>query len=240
MRLEALLRLAGLNDPVEGGGPEVGRVVHDSRVVVTGDLFCCVPGDTYDGHDFAEGAVMAGAAAVLAERTLDLPVPVVIVNSVRRAMPHLVAAAERWPSRELDLVGVTGTNGKTSVVHLLDAVLERAGRTTATHGTLSGGRTTPEATDLQPLLRSWVATGVDAAAIEVSSHALCNTESTGRPSLLWDSPTSAGTTWIITNRWMATRQPKHDYSTGRSLTMQWWLSPTRRDVGWRTEPGKLR
>jgi UDP-N-acetylmuramoyl-L-alanyl-D-glutamate--2,6-diaminopimelate ligase len=172
VRLEALLRSAGLNDPVEGGGPEVGRVVHDSRVVVTGDLFCCVPGDTYDGHDFAEGAVTAGAVAVLAERTLDLPVPVVIVNSVRRAMPHLVAAAERWPSRELDLVGVTGTNGKTSVVHLLDAVLERAGRTTATHGTLSGGRTTPEATDLQPLLRSWVATGVDAAAIEVSSHAL--------------------------------------------------------------------
>ena len=172
MRLEALLRSAGLDDPVEGGGPEVGRVAHDSRVVVTGDLFCCVPGDTHDGHDFAEGAVTAGAAAVLAERPLDLPVPVVIVNSVRRAMPHLVAAAEGWPSRDLDLVGVTGTNGKTSVVHLLDAVLECAGRTTATHGTLSGGRTTPEATDLQPLLRSWVATGVDAAAIEVSSHAL--------------------------------------------------------------------
>ena len=62
MRLEALLRSAGLDDPVEGGDPEVGRVAHDSRVVVTGDLFCCVPGDTHDGHDFAEGAVTARAA----------------------------------------------------------------------------------------------------------------------------------------------------------------------------------
>ena len=172
MRLKALLRSAGLDDPIGGSGSEVDRVVHDSRVVASGDLFCCIPGTTYDGHEFAERAVRAGAVAVIAERTLDLPVPVVIADSVRRVMPHLAAAVEGWPSRNLDLVGVTGTNGKTSVVHLLDAVLERAGRTTATHGTLSGGRTTPEATDLQPLLRSWVATGVDAAAIEVSSHAL--------------------------------------------------------------------
>ncbi len=172
MRLKALLHSAGLEDPIEGSGPEVDRVVHDSRVVASGDLFCCIPGSTYDGHEFAERAVRAGAAAVIAERALDLPVPVVIVDSVRREMPHLAAAVEGWPSRNLDLVGVTGTNGKTSVVHFLDAVLERAGRTTATHGTLSGGRTTPEATDLQPLLRSWVAMGVDAAAIEVSSHAL--------------------------------------------------------------------
>ena len=90
MRLKALLRSAGLDDPIGGSGSEVDRVVHDSRVVASGDLFCCVPGSTYDGHEFAEGAVRAGAIAVIAERTLDLPVPVVIADSVRRVMLSLI------------------------------------------------------------------------------------------------------------------------------------------------------
>ena len=70
--MKALLHSAGFDDPIGGSGPEVGRVVHDSRVVASGDLFCCVPGTTYDGHEFAERAVRAGAVAVIAERTLDL------------------------------------------------------------------------------------------------------------------------------------------------------------------------
>tara|TARA_A100001037_G_scaffold265315_1_gene256719 strand:- start:287 stop:676 length:390 start_codon:yes stop_codon:yes gene_type:complete len=87
-------------------------------------------------------------------------------------MPLLAAASFGHPSASLDLVGVTGTNGKTSVVHLLGSVLASAGRRAATWGTLSGVRTTPESTDLQATLAGWVSDGVEVGAMEVSSHAL--------------------------------------------------------------------
>ena len=155
MRLGALLRAAGVADPAmpaDSDGPEVAGVAHDSRQVGTGDVFCCVPGASHDGHDFAAAAVRAGACAVVGERPLDLPVPTVVVPSVRSTMALMAAAAHGWPSHQLELVGVTGTNGKTSVVHLLTSILAIDGRRTAAHGTLSGGRTTPEATDLQAML----------------------------------------------------------------------------------------
>jgi len=164
--------------PDGGGSVDVAGISHDSRTVRTGDLFCCVPGAIHDGHDHAASAVAAGAVAVLAERPLGddrltaSGVPVVVVPSVRRAMPLLAASVHGHPSDSLDLVGVTGTNGKTSVVHLLGAVLEAASRRTATWGTLSGPRTTPESTELQATLAGWASQGVEAAAIEVSSHAL--------------------------------------------------------------------
>ncbi len=162
----------------EGGSVDVSGISHDSRAVRPGDLFCCVSGAVHDGHDHAASAVAAGAVALLAERPLHddrspAPgVPVVVVPSVRRAMPLLAAALHGHPSGLIDLVGVTGTNGKTSVVHLLGAVLESAGLRTATWGTLAGARTTPESTDLQATLSGWASEGVAAAAMEVSSHAL--------------------------------------------------------------------
>jgi UDP-N-acetylmuramoyl-L-alanyl-D-glutamate--2,6-diaminopimelate ligase len=175
MRLGALLRAAGIDGSIPDPAPstpEVTGVVHDSRSVRPGDLFCCIPGAAHDGHDFASLAVVGGAHAILSERPLDLPVPTIVVPSVRKAMPLLAAALHGWPSRHLGLVGVTGTNGKTSVVHLLSWILASAGLRTDAHGTLSGGRTTPEATDLQAMFGRWVSDGVEAAAIEVSSHAL--------------------------------------------------------------------
>lgn len=175
MRLGALLRAAGIDGSIPDPAPstpEVTGVVHDSRSVRPGDLFCCIPGAAHDGHDFASLAVVGGAHAILGERPLDLPVPTIVVPSVRKAMPLLAAALHGWPSRHLGLVGVTGTNGKTSVVHLLSWILASAGLRTDAHGTLSGGRTTPEATDLQAMFGRWVSDGVEAAAIEVSSHAL--------------------------------------------------------------------
>ncbi len=173
MRLAALLAAAGV-EPVElVGDPDVARVVHDSRRVSDGDLFCCVPGADHDGHDFAADAVASGAAAVLLERPVgDLTVPTVMVPSARAAMGPLAAALHDWPSRTIDLVGVTGTNGKTSVVHLLRSILETSGLRAASWGTLSGDRTTPEGPDLQETIARWVDDGVQAAAIEVSSHAL--------------------------------------------------------------------
>ena len=175
MRLGSLLSAAGINATLletEAASIEVARVSHDSRSVQSGDLFCCVPGASHDGHDFASEAVRCGASVLVCERPLGLTAPTVIVPSVREAMPLLAAAIHGWPSRHLSLVGVTGTNGKTSVVHLLSWILARSGMSTEVHGTLSGGRTTPEATDLQSMFGRWVADGVEAAAIEVSSHAL--------------------------------------------------------------------
>ena len=175
MRLGSLLSAAGINATLletEAASIEVARVSHDSRSVHSGDLFCCVPGASHDGHDFASEAVRCGASVLMCERPLGLTTPTVIVPSVREAMPLLAAAIHGWPSRHLSLVGVTGTNGKTSVVHLLSWILARSGMSTEVHGTLSGGRTTPEATDLQSMFGRWVSDGVEAAAIEVSSHAL--------------------------------------------------------------------
>tara|TARA_B100000809_G_scaffold80625_1_gene78872 strand:+ start:1511 stop:2932 length:1422 start_codon:yes stop_codon:yes gene_type:complete len=175
MRLGSLLSAAGINATLLETGAasiEVARVSHDSRSVQSGDLFCCVPGASHDGHDFASEAVRCGASVLVCERPLGLTTPTVIVPSVREAMPLLAAAIHGWPSRHLSLVGVTGTNGKTSVVHLLSWILARSGMSTEVHGTLSGGRTTPEATDLQSMFGRWVSDGVEAAAIEVSSHAL--------------------------------------------------------------------
>ncbi|CAN5491128.1 UDP-N-acetylmuramoyl-L-alanyl-D-glutamate--2,6-diaminopimelate ligase [soil metagenome] len=149
-------------------------VVFDSRRVIKGSLFCCVPGDDYDGHDFAAAAIAAGATALLCERLMPLAVsvPQVLVPDVRAAMGPVAAAFYGDPSRQLMLIGITGTNGKTTTSHLLASVLRAAGIATGVIGTLSGKHTTPEAPDLQAQLADFVADGTKAVVIEVSSHAL--------------------------------------------------------------------
>lgn len=153
---------------------EVDDVVYDHRAVTKGALFCCVPGQRADGHAFAAAAVAAGATGLLVERQLDLPVAQAVVapGSVRPAMAAAACRLFGDPSHRMTVVGVTGTNGKTSVTHLLAAVLQAAGTSTTVIGTLSGARTTPEAPDLQRQLAAAAAEGFGAAAIEVSSHAL--------------------------------------------------------------------
>jgi len=157
---------------VELGSVDVTGIAYDSRRVVAGDLFCCLPGSRADGHDHAAGAVEAGASALLVERELDLGVPRILVPNARRAMGLLASQLHGRPSQRLQAVGVTGTNGKTSVVHLLSDILRQAGRRVAESGTLTGERTTPEAPDLQASLASWAAEGVEVVCMEVSSHAL--------------------------------------------------------------------
>jgi UDP-N-acetylmuramoyl-L-alanyl-D-glutamate--2,6-diaminopimelate ligase len=153
-------------------GVEVSDVAHDSRSVGPGTLFCCVPGHRTDGHDHAPAAVEAGAVALLVERPLDLPVPQLLVADARASMAPLAAAFFGHPSRSMAVVGVTGTNGKTTTTHLLRNVVEAAGRRAEVLGTLSGTRTTPEAPDLQRTLARWRDDGVEVVAMEVSSHAL--------------------------------------------------------------------
>lgn len=154
------------------GATEVTDVVADSRRSGPGALFCCVVGELHDGHDHADDAIAAGAVALLCERPLASPVPQLVVRDVRAAMAPVAAAVHGDPSASLDVIGVTGTNGKTTVVSMIAAILGAAGRSVRTIGTLTGARTTPEAPDLQRQLAGYVAEGVDAVAMEVSSHAL--------------------------------------------------------------------
>ena len=152
----------------------ISAVTHDSRQVVPGALFCCVPGRLTDGHAHAPGAVDAGAVALLCERVVDVGADVaqVVVEDTRLAMGPVAAAFHRHPSQAVDVVGVTGTNGKTTTTLMLQSILEAAGRPTGVIGTLSGSRTTPEAPELQARLAELRDEGRVAVAMEVSSHAL--------------------------------------------------------------------
>lgn len=152
--------------------PTVNAVVHSTADVVPGALFCCVRGSRVDGHDLAAEAVARGAVALLVDHELDLPVAQLVVADVRRALGPVAAAFWDEPSRALDVVGVTGTAGKTTVAELIRAVLSADGRSCGTIGTLSGPRTTPEAPELQALLAEELRGGRDAVSMEVSSHGL--------------------------------------------------------------------
>jgi len=153
-------------------GTEIAAITHDSRAVTPGALFCCVGGGHTDGHDLAGDAVAAGAVALLCQRALPAAVPQAIVSCTRAAMAPVAATFFGHPSRRLSVVGVTGTNGKTTTTHFLAAALRAAGRPCEVIGTLTGPRTTPEAIDLQAQLAGLAQQGVAGAAIEVSSHAL--------------------------------------------------------------------
>ena len=175
MRLD---RLLGAVDVLETRGDpaavDVDAVIHDSRDARPGALYCCLPGQVHDGHDFAAAAVEAGAVALVCERLLDLDVVQARVapGMARPSMARLAARFHGEPSYALTVVGVTGTNGKTTVTHLLESVLEAHGWPTAVIGTLGGLHTTPEAPELQALLARLRDEGHRAVTMEVSSHAL--------------------------------------------------------------------
>ena len=159
------------------GNPEVvvTSMTHDSRQVRFGSLFCCIKGEKFDGHDFAVAAVERGAVALLVQREIvDIPkeIPQIIVDDPRTCVGFAAAELYGNPSHQLSLVGITGTNGKTTTAHLLASILKASGMQTEVIGTLSGSFTTPEASDLQRNFSEMVANGTRAVAMEVSSHAL--------------------------------------------------------------------
>ena len=165
----------GRGDAADGdcGTLELLDIEHDSRRVRPGAVFACIPGTRADGHDHACDAVGAGARALLVERRLSrTPVPQLLVDSVRRALGVSAGAVHGHPSGKLDLIGVTGTNGKTTTVRLIAELLSAAGAGVCEIGTLTGDLTTPEAPDLQRLLVGADARGDSHAVMEVSSHAL--------------------------------------------------------------------
>jgi len=160
--------------PVEG-------VAYRSDRVQPGDAFFCIPGFRYDGHEFAGQAAARGAAALVCARPLAIDVPQAVVRDVRRALALASARFYGHPTAALSVVGITGTNGKTTTTYLLESILRAAGRRPGLIGTvetriagerLPSSHTTPESADLQRLFRTMVEAGVDSVAMEVSSHAI--------------------------------------------------------------------
>ncbi|MGZ8566352.1 MAG: UDP-N-acetylmuramoyl-L-alanyl-D-glutamate--2,6-diaminopimelate ligase [Actinomycetota bacterium] len=166
------------------GDPETHVVdaADDSRDTRPGSLFFCIRGRHHDGHDLAHVAAARGASALVVERWLDdIEIPQIRVASVREAMGPMAATVFGDPASSLSLVGITGTNGKTTTTYLLEAVFRAAGWTPGVIGTTGAridghaealARTTPEAPDLHRLLARMLRAGVDTVAMEVSSHAL--------------------------------------------------------------------
>jgi UDP-N-acetylmuramoyl-L-alanyl-D-glutamate--2,6-diaminopimelate ligase len=150
----------------------VAAVTHDSRAVTSGVMYACLRGEHFDGHDFAPQAVAAGATSLLVDHRLDVDAAQVVVDDTRVALGPVAAAVHGDPSRRMRVVGVTGTNGKTTTTHLLAAIFRAAGSPTGVIGTLSGAHTTPEAPELQARLAEFAEAGDRAVVMEVSSHAL--------------------------------------------------------------------
>jgi UDP-N-acetylmuramoyl-L-alanyl-D-glutamate--2,6-diaminopimelate ligase len=182
MRLGELV--AGLSGAriARDGAVEVRDLAYDSRKVEPGTLFFCVAGEKADGHEFGARAVEEGAAALVVERELtELAVPQVVVSDSRAAMAPVAARFYGDPTRELRVVGVTGTNGKTTTAFLVREILRAGDYSCGLLGTVKqivGGvekeveRTTPEAIELQKTFRQMLEGGDEACAMEVSSHAM--------------------------------------------------------------------
>ena len=163
------------------GEIEIRDVAFDSGNVTVGSLFFCVAGAVADGHSFARSAVEAGAAALVVERWLDVGAPQVRVASVRDAMGPMSAVVFGRPAESMVMVGITGTNGKTTITYLLESIFDAAEMASGVIGTTGArikgsplmlARTTPEAPDLNRLLARMRDAGVRVVALEVSSHAL--------------------------------------------------------------------
>jgi UDP-N-acetylmuramoyl-L-alanyl-D-glutamate--2,6-diaminopimelate ligase len=159
----------------------ITSATHDSRNVGDGTLFIAVKGMASDGHDYVTGAIRSGASAVLVEHPVDVDVAQIVVHDTRLAMAPAARTVYREPDRSLAVVAITGTNGKTTVAHMCESIWHANGWKPGLIGTLGARidgdplaleRTTPEATDLQALLGSMRDAGVDAVAMEVSSHAM--------------------------------------------------------------------
>jgi UDP-N-acetylmuramoyl-L-alanyl-D-glutamate--2,6-diaminopimelate ligase len=169
-------------------GVEIRRLAFHTRDVADGTLFFCIPGLKTDGHGFAAAAVSAGAAALVCERDTGQPVTQVLVPSVRRALALMAARWYDHPSRALQVVGVTGTNGKTTTTHLVAGIEQAAGRRCGLLGTVVNRiagvdhdvqLTTAESLDLQRMFREMADGGDQACALEISSHALALDRSAG-------------------------------------------------------------
>ena len=182
---EVLAAIRGRTPSLEvrnaAGDPSIGDVASDSRQVGEGTLFCCIRGEKSDGHDYAAEARERGALALLCERDPGVGLPAIVVPSVRDVMGDAAAAVYDRPAEKLLMVGVTGTNGKTTTTYILRSILQAAGIRTGLLGTIveSDGaverdatRTTPESCVVQRRLADMVRNRCAACVMETSSHGL--------------------------------------------------------------------
>jgi UDP-N-acetylmuramoyl-L-alanyl-D-glutamate--2,6-diaminopimelate ligase len=179
--LTAIADAAGGVVVAEGGDTSISDVTHDSRDVSPGSLFVAIRGERFDGHDFIETALAAGASALAVEAPVSAAGPQLVVADTRGAMAYMASVVHGRPDRTLSIIGVTGTNGKTTVTHLCEAAWNAEGRSNGMIGTLGArfdgtpvelGHTTPESSDLQRLLGRMRDDRIRSVAMEVSSHAL--------------------------------------------------------------------
>ncbi|MGE8204179.1 UDP-N-acetylmuramoyl-L-alanyl-D-glutamate--2,6-diaminopimelate ligase [Heyndrickxia sp. NPDC080065] len=180
MKLHTLLNVLPLVK-LPNENPDIVDIVQDNRKVTSGSLFICIKGMTVDGHKFAKDAEEKGAAAIIAEHPIDVSLPVVIVKDTKRAMAILADYFYDQPTQKLRLIGITGTNGKTTTSHLIDQMFRDANVNTGIIGTmymkireqiLETKNTTPDSMTLQKTFKQMVDLNVDCAIMEVSSHAL--------------------------------------------------------------------
>jgi len=180
MQLERLIGALAPTDVVGGAAVEIRELAYDARTVPRDSLFFCIPGDSVDGHEFAAAAVDRGAAALVVERALELAVPQLVVPSVRAAMPRAAVDFFGDPTARLPVIGITGTNGKTTTAYLLWSILEAAGERpgllTNVERRVGGevrevGLNAPEAIELQRLFREMLDEGTRGCVMEATSIA---------------------------------------------------------------------
>lgn len=191
MKLKDVLAYCFLVEPLETEFLEkdIQLVTQDTRQVVKDSLFIAIAGAKFDGHRLLREAIEQGATAVVVEkRPADKDLPYILVPDTKKALAEIANAFYQNPSEKLTVVGVTGTNGKTTITHLVDQIASRLGHKTGMIGTMYNKvdqeiiptiNTTPDSLTLQKLLHQMVAGGVDVAALEVSSHGLAQGRSWG-------------------------------------------------------------
>lgn len=183
MKFSELIRISGLApSQIEIiSDPEITGIFYDSRKVQKGGLFVAFKGQNFDGHDFIKHAISNGAVAIVAEREVEISIDHALVESGRYALSALSNAFFGEPSKRLKVIGITGTNGKTTTTFLVKSILEAAGLRSGLIGTIEydlvsekrkATRTTPEASDLNMMLKAILESGGKASVMEVSSHAL--------------------------------------------------------------------
>ena len=162
---------------------EVTGLSYNSKTTKAGDIFICIKGEASDGHDYAQSAVDKGAVALFCEQQLNINVPQIIVEDAKRTMAYIASSFYNEPSKQINLVGITGTNGKTTVTHLLQKILEENNEKCALIGTLGyklsskdeykeAKHTTPQPPELQRDLRLMADNNIENVVMEVSSHSL--------------------------------------------------------------------
>ncbi len=166
-----MFRSPGIVEGTLGQAAVITSVTQDSRTVKPGSLFCAIRGAT-DGHEYLPEAIAQGAVAVLVDHPTNADVPEIVVSDTREATGHVASAFWGNPSDGLDLIGVTGTNGKTSIVSMIEHLVGHCGDKAASMGTLTGSMTTSAAPEFQQALARHRDEGCAVVAAEVSSHAL--------------------------------------------------------------------